>query len=139
MRLNIATGRDLPTEIANACAAIDRAAASARARYITIAGGQDAIYTAKAAEAQRYKDAGYPMPLDADAYPFIAAEWALYGEASTPGSFADLVLVLRDTWSRKGAQIEGVRVGGKAAVIAATSPASVLLEMRLALGVLATL
>ena len=44
----------------------------ARARYITIAPGQDATYAAKYADAAAYAAAGYPA--DTSNYPWIEAE-----------------------------------------------------------------
>ncbi|MEW5709845.1 MAG: hypothetical protein AB1830_13220 [Pseudomonadota bacterium] len=111
----------------SALAAIDAAAGRARARYITIAPGQEGTYLLKAADADRYKAAGYPDAQIAS-YPWILAK----AKAMTPNpgaadyqAAADLIIATRDAWVAKGAAIEEVRERGKAAFAAATDTAGI--------------
>lgn len=95
---------------------IDDAAGRARARYITVAPGQEATYQAKAAEADAYVAAG--RPADTTSYPILAAEAQARG--ITVSQLADLVRATRDQWIQLAAAIEAARIGGKLAVDAAT-------------------
>jgi hypothetical protein len=92
-------------------AAIDVAAGRARARYITVAPGQEAVYVLKAAEA------------DAGGGPILAAEAKARG--ITLDEMAALVRDTRDRWIAIAAQIEAIRASGKLAVDAAESHAAV--------------
>ena len=78
---------------ASAAAKIDSAAGRARARYITTTPGQDATYTAKYAEAQAYRAAGYPGNLAG--YPFIAGE-SYPNSNRTPQESADRIINVGD-------------------------------------------
>jgi hypothetical protein len=71
--------------------AIDRAAGRARARYITVAPGQEATYQAKAAEADAYVAAGRPS--DTTPYPILTAEAQVRGISVS--DTADLVRTIR--------------------------------------------
>ncbi|MCA9911837.1 MAG: hypothetical protein KC496_00745 [Anaerolineae bacterium] len=94
--------------------AIDSAAGAARARYLTIAPGQDATYAAKYADAIAYVDAAYPV--DTAPYPWIAAEANSTGLA--PQAAADRIKAIGDYWGRvKGPQIESTRIAGKDALL----------------------
>ncbi|RME58088.1 hypothetical protein D6779_07220, partial [Candidatus Parcubacteria bacterium] len=64
----------LPHARAEAEKMIDEAAGQARARYITVAPGQEATYVEKARQAEAFKAAGYPTPVDVNLYPLIDAE-----------------------------------------------------------------
>ena len=89
---------------------IDAAAGAARARYLTIAPGQDATYAAKYAEAIAYVAAAYPV--DTAPYPWIAAEANSTG--LSPQAAADRIKAIGDYWGRvKGPQIESTRIAGK--------------------------
>lgn len=106
---------------AAAASAIDSAAGAARARYITIAPGQEATYQIKAEQAAAYKSAGYP----ADASPWALIDLEAQATGSTPRNTADLVLATRDAWVQIAAQIEAARIGGKQAVAQAADGAAV--------------
>lgn len=101
--------------------AIDAAAGQARARYITVAPGQEGVYILKAAQAEAYRAAGYPA--DASPWPLIALE--AEARAMTPRVLADEVLWLRDAWTAKAAAIEAARLAGKRAVSEALHPGEV--------------
>lgn len=101
--------------------AIDAAAGQARARYITVAPGQEGVYLLKAAQAEAYRAAGYPA--DASPWPLIALE--AEARAMTPRVLADEVLWLRDAWTAKAAAIEAARLAGKRAVSEALHPGEV--------------
>ena len=97
----------------NARDSIDTAAGMARARYITIAPGQDATYAAKYADAAAYAAAGYPA--DTSNYPWIEAEASQTG--LTPDAAAFRIKTTGDFWGRvKGPQIEAARIAGKDAL-----------------------
>lgn len=108
-------------------AAVDTAAGSARARFITVAPGQDATYMAKAAQAETYAAAGYPADLTGAGY--IEAEIARLGldPALTADrqTACDSILTIRATWIAIDAEIERVRLVGKRNVMAATDHAAV--------------
>jgi hypothetical protein len=101
--------------------AIDQSAGRARARYITVAPGQEATYQAKSAEADAYVAAG--RPADTSAYHILTAEAAARGV--TVSAVADLVRATRDQWTQLAAAIEGIRIGGKLAVENAADHAGV--------------
>lgn len=113
---------------AAAHAAIDGEAGAARARYITVAPGQEATYMLKESQARAYKAAGYPVAAVAD-YPMVQAEAAaVYGAAPTAAeiqSACDTVIAQADAWIAKAAQIEQSRISGKRAVSAAVDVAGV--------------
>ena len=111
---------DFAKSKASAAVAIDTAAGKARKRYITTSPGQDATYTAKYAEAQKYRDAGYPA--DLAGYPFISAESAPNSSRS-PIDTADRIIGLGDAWgSVIGPLIEGTRINGKDALASLSTP-----------------
>jgi hypothetical protein len=97
--------------------AIDAAAGRARARYITVAPGQEATYQAKAAEADAYVAAGRPS--DTTPYPILTAEAQVRGISVS--DTADLVRTIRDQWVQLAAAIEAIRIGGKLAVDASST------------------
>lgn len=113
---------------AAALAAIDAEAGAARARYITVAQGQDATYLSKAEDARAYKSAGYPAANVAD-YPYVQAEAeAVHGPAPTAAqvqAVTDNILAIAAAWAVKGAAIERARISGKLAVSAAVDVAGV--------------
>ena len=100
---------------------IDRAASDARARHITTGAGQEATYQLKADEAAAFIAAG--RPADTSAYPLLTAEATATG--STVSNLADAVQVMRQQWVQLAAYIEGVRMGNKAAAVAATDMAGI--------------
>ena len=91
---------------------IDQAAGAARARYITVAPGQESTYMQKTMDATAYKAAGYTgdVPL------MIQAEADAVG--CTPQEAADQILAQAQAWLVKGSQIEGVRRSWKLTVAA---------------------
>lgn len=107
---------------ASARAAIDAEAGTARARYITVAPGQEATYLMKEAHARAYKAANYPAAAVAD-YPMVEAEArAMSGGASSAEQIqasADGIVAQADAWITKAAQIEQARIAGKRAVTVA--------------------
>lgn len=111
----------LDTAKAAAKSRIDAAAGRARARYITVAPGQEATYQAKAAEADAYVAAG--RPAETSAYPILTVEAKARGIAVS--ALADLVRMTRDQWIQLAAAIEAKRIGGKLAVDAATDHVAV--------------
>jgi hypothetical protein len=106
---------------AAAKARIDAAAGRARARYITVAPGQEATYQAKAAEADAYVAAG--RPADTSAYPILTAEAQV--RSIDVSQLADLVRETRDQWVQFVSVVEALRIGGKLAVDAATDHVAV--------------
>lgn len=89
---------------------IDRFAGDARARYITVAPGQEGTYLEKRRQAQAFADAGYTGTPPA----YIAAEAAATGSTATQA--AQLILAQAAAWDVKGAEIEGCRRKWKIAV-----------------------
>lgn len=102
----------LATLRSQACDKVDQAAGAARSRYLTVAPGQEATYIAKELSARAYKAAGYPS--DTTAYPWIAAESVATG--ATPTVAADNIIATADAWAAIGAQIEEIRISGKALI-----------------------
>lgn len=111
-----------------ALVAIDVESGNARARYITVAPGQEATYMLKEAQARRYKAAAYPSAAVVD-YPMVDAESkAINGGAPNAAqiqSAADGIIAQADAWIAKAAQIERARIAGKRAVTAAVDAAGV--------------
>jgi len=91
---------------------IDSAAGMARSRYITTVAGQEATYLSKAADADRYKAAGYPA--DTSSYPWVESEMSATG--MTAQQSTDGIIVQRDAWNTLGAIIESERIKGKISV-----------------------
>lgn len=126
---------------AAAAAAIDIAAGAARARYITTANGQDATYLLKAADADRYKAAGYPAAQIAT-YPWVRAKARSTVPDPTAADYqaaADLIISTRDAWVDKGANIEQARESGKRAVASAATLADAVAAKDAAVAVLDTI
>lgn len=105
---------------------IDIEAGNARARYITIVPGQSETYQEKATDAAAYANAGYPE--DATPYPWVHAEAQATG--MTAQQAADNILATKAGWLALGTAIEGLRIGGKASVAAASTQTEVLSIMR---------
>jgi len=104
----------LPYEKQQAHSAIDEAAGRARARYITVAPGQESTYQLKREQAQAYKNAGYTGAVPA----LVQAEADATG--STPQQAADNILAVAAQWETLAAQIEKTRRQGKLQVDAVT-------------------
>lgn len=100
---------------------IDEAAGVARLRYISSAPGQAETYMRKEAQARAWLAVGFAGPAPS----FIAAEATALGV--TARSVAEEVIALADFWENgKGPQIEAARIGGKAAVRAASNDQQVI-------------
>jgi hypothetical protein len=115
----------LSTLISRAQTLIDQAAGEARLRYITDVAGQDATYLEKARQADSYKAADYPDPPDPVAHIYIVAEKNARGGDTTYRQACDAILVERDQWAVKGAQIEEARRKSKIAIGNALDQAAV--------------
>lgn len=105
---------------AAALTSIDSAAGAARARYITVAPGQEATYLMKGQQARDYAAAGYsgPVPL------MVAAEQAAAADVSAQAA-ADRIIDEEAAWLAKAAQIEQERRARKIAVAAAADAEAV--------------
>lgn len=102
-----------------ALAAIDAEAGVARARYITVAPGQEATYLMKAQQSAAFKAGGY-----AGAVPgLVQAEMDATG--ATAQQAADDILAQEAAWAFKAAQIESARRRGKVAAGNAADAATV--------------
>ncbi len=77
-----------------------------RKKYITSLPGQEMTYLEKAAEAQAYKDASYPVNYEDD-YPWIKSEVDATG--TTARIAADIILARKQEWTNIGAKIESAR------------------------------
>lgn len=98
---------------------IDAAAGAARARYITIAPGQEATYLLKSAQARAFKEAGYAGVAPG----LVQAEIDATG--ATAQQAADAILMQQAAWEIKAAQIESARRRGKVTVGKAAEVAAV--------------
>lgn len=117
----------LAESILNAENAIDRAAAQARARFISSGTGQDGVYVVKGQQAEAYAAAGFTGPVPS----YIAKEAEVLG--ITAQAAAENMLAMRDVWNTQvGPQIEGLRIGGKKKVRVATTVQGVDTELRAA-------
>lgn len=101
------------------CTAIDAKAGNVRLRYITSVPGQEGTYLLKEREAQRFRDALYVGTVPAMVQAEVNATGLLAKAA------ADDILLRRDQWAAKAAQIEEQRLKGKRSVDAATTEAGV--------------
>ena len=86
---------------------IDKAAETARHRYITQGSGQAMVYQEKAAQATAFILAGYPA--DLTGYLLIEAEANATGKSATDA--ADDIIVQRNSWLVLGSAIEERRLG----------------------------
>ena len=94
--------------------AIDEAAETERARWITLGAGQAMTYQAKAIEAAAISSDPSPDPAG---YPLLAAEIGI--TAPDLAGVAAVVLAQHAAWTAAGAAIEAARLSGKADVTAA--------------------
>ena len=90
---------------------IDAAAGEVRARLLTMAPGQEAVYRAKLAEAEQLVDRG---SLPASSIPILAAEAKATGLPVR--TLAGDVLERAEEWHQKAAPIEAKRIAAKRAV-----------------------
>lgn len=102
---------------------IDSAAGQARARYLTVAPGQEATYTAKYADAKAYLLAADTS--DMTLFPWIKQEAERTG--MTPQAAAQRIKDLGDYWHFDiGPKIEGLRMAGKDGLAALTTRSQVM-------------
>jgi len=118
---------DLAALKAQGKARVDVAAGEARLKYITDAPGQELTYDRKRREALQAIDDPTPT---AQKYPVLAAsigiEVPTTGNAKADFDAVCALVISRETaWAAAASQIEALRLGGKQAVEAATSPAQV--------------
>lgn len=103
----------------DAANAIDNAAGEARAKYITIAPGQEGTYLLKAQRARELSAKNYQGPVPS----LIQAEMDATG-ATVQQACAD-ILAQEAAWEYKAGQIETARRVGKERVKAATTSAEI--------------
>ncbi|RMD67294.1 hypothetical protein D6833_00385, partial [Candidatus Parcubacteria bacterium] len=96
---------------------VDAAAGEARARYITVAPGQEAVYNLKLQQAKDYQAAGNPA--DATPWPLINQEATARGVS--PSQVATEIITTANQWIQIAAQIEAIRMKAKADIKAATT------------------
>lgn len=94
---------------------IDSVAGSVRARYITIAPGQESTYLIKAQQAAEFKAGGYSGQIPG----LVQAEVSATG--ATAKQAADAILTMQAEWVAIAAQIESARRRGKVTVTNAQS------------------
>ncbi len=111
----------LEEEVNAAKESIDSCAGEARARYITVAPGQSAVYMEKEKQSQKYKDEGYPA--DETGYELVTAN--KNADGVTAQVAADTVLAMASGWKLVAAGIEEIRIGYKNQVTAAADVNSV--------------
>lgn len=99
----------LSEAVVAALSAIDAGAGAARARYITIAPGQEATYLLKAAQATAYAAGGYSGIVPG----LVQAEVDATG--ATPQLACDAILAQQAAWETIAARIESARRRGKVA------------------------
>ena len=97
-------------------AGVDKAAETARLKYITAGAGQAMTYAQKADQALRYLAANEPDEAD---YPLLAAEVGI--TAADIGAVAEIVSTAYQNWQLLGAAIEAARLGTKKAIDEATT------------------
>lgn len=96
-------------------AKVDEEAGEIRKRYLTTVPGQEMTYLRKEQEARAFM-------LDPEgSYPFLQAE--AQATNVTVAELAAVVLANADIWGEIGAAIEGLRMGAKTAITAATTAA----------------
>jgi hypothetical protein len=103
-----------------AVVAINQAAGTSRAKFITVIPGQEMTYAEKEREALAYLANPSPVPAD---YPMLVAEATATG-VTLPELAAEVVQVAED-WRLVGSEIEGIRRGAIVAVQQATTTAEV--------------
>ena len=118
MQLNIHSFTTVADAIVWANTTIDQTAGAARARYITVASGQDATYVAKYQDAIAFTAANF-LPADATGFPWVQQEATATN--TSPQTTATNIVTSGNDWNNIiGPKIEGLRVGGKAAIASLT-------------------
>src|SRR5438445_248228 len=95
---------------------VDRKAEDIRQGYLTSGQGQVMVYQRKGEEAKQLQNDPNPDPAN---YPILSATVGI--EGATIQEVAALVLATEAAWVQIAAAIETARLGGKAAIMAATS------------------
>lgn len=121
MQLNIKKLGDLLATASAQKDAIDNAAGSARARYITTVAGQAETYLRKSEDARRYIAAGETG--DTSDYPWVEADAEAFG--LTPTQAAVAILEQESIWQSIGTNIERTRLGYKRKIDQATTTAQI--------------
>jgi hypothetical protein len=111
----------LPDERQRWADTVDVAAGEARARYITVAPGQDVVYELKRVQAEAHKAASYPA--DLTDYPLINAEQTARG--GTAQEATDYILTKSAAWQQLAAAIEQLRQKAKVDMATADSAADI--------------
>ncbi len=116
------------TELKKLCKnEIDAFAGEVRLRFITSTPGQAETYILKATEAKALKSLGYPSLSQSEmnsTWPLIAAEMQVMNQTMTV--VCETIIALENGWKQIAAAVETLRLGGKNAVDAATSPTEAL-------------
>lgn len=99
---------------------VDQKAEGIRNTYLTSGSGQAMVYQRKGEEATRLQSDPDPDPKN---YPILSATVGI--EGATLQEVAALVIQMTNMWVEVAAAIETARLGGKAAISAATSATAV--------------
>ncbi|PWC81247.1 hypothetical protein TSH64_00965 [Azospirillum sp. TSH64] len=110
----------LVTARALAITQVNREAGEVRARFITVATGQEGTYSEKGREAREFFADPAPDPAR---YPYLAAEAEYTGKALA--EVAAIVKATADAWTAVNAEIEGRRRGACERIAAAGAIAEV--------------
>lgn len=107
---------------------VDRAAETARLRFLTPGSGQALEYQATEVEARAYAAAGY-LEFDPETYPFLQAErlavQAATGALPEAQATAQAVIAQADAWRQAGSAIKAFRRAAKLRIEAATAQAEI--------------
>jgi len=106
---DLTPAQELAKAIQQGALNIERSAGAARARYITVSAGMDAVYMLKKEEAMAYKAASYPVGVSS--YPMIVSEMSATG--ATGKVAADTILAKAAMWTQLAASIEDLRGSAK--------------------------
>lgn len=116
-----------------AIAMIEGECGAKRAEFITVAPGQELVYTRKLACAEAF--ISDRKPANVGPYPWVAAEAA--GRGLSAGDAADLIIGTAASWEAVGAAIEQARMKAKRAIAGALdldAVNSAMAEFRIDLG-----
>ncbi|MGF7173519.1 hypothetical protein [Azospirillum doebereinerae] len=111
---------ELKRRQAEAIAVVNQDAGKARARFITVAIGQEGTYIEKDREARAFQADPAPDPAS---YPYLSAEAEHTGQTIT--TIAALIVGTAAAWTPVNAQIEGLRQGALKTIRDASTPAAV--------------
>ncbi|WP_166304332.1 hypothetical protein [Bradyrhizobium sp. 2S1] len=110
------SAQDLADYKTSLMAKVDAKAEQIRGTYLTIGSGQAMVYQRKGEEVARLANDPDPDPAN---YPILSATVGI--EGATIQEVAALVNATQEAWVKIAAAIETARLGGKAAIDAATS------------------